>query len=112
MRELCQWMARRIIERVEYPTSELEPERFQDEEAFDVINIHIRYKEEVRHILWMLEEIPKLYSQAYQNHEGFWYGLDSRDKAQRWLGFVQGWGWTGDYWTVNELREKVREFNV
>ena len=45
----------------------------------------------LRHLRWMLAEIPKL----------------PEDKANRWLGFVQGVLYDLDFFTINELRAQV-----
>jgi hypothetical protein len=50
-------------------------------------------KEEVEHVLWMLEQIRS---------------MDDQQKAARWLGFVQGWMWCMKTATIDGLREMTR----
>lgn len=45
------------------------------------------------HILWMLNELHKL--------EG--------DKYNRWLGFIQGYLWTNNIYTIEQLREHNKQ---
>jgi len=55
-------------------------------------------KDEQRdHVLWMLDEIPKM-------------PTADRGKANRWLGFVQGWLWTKG-WSIDQMRKDVRSLD-
>ena len=48
---------------------------------------------EVRlHIRWMLDEIEK-------------FGPEDHDKAQRWLGFIQGALWADGVFSIDQMRE-------
>ena len=46
------------------------------------------------HIRWMLNEMSN---------------IEELDKLNRWLGFVQGALWCGGVYTIDEMREHVRE---
>jgi hypothetical protein len=61
-------------------------------------------EEQLKHVLWMLEEIPKMYDQS----------IDDRydGKIHRWLGFVQGWMWSVGLMSINELRESVKKARI
>lgn len=48
--------------------------------------------EQAQHVLWMCDEVQALLS------------LDKREKAMRWLGFVQGSLWLLDLRTIAEMR--------
>ena len=48
----------------------------------------------LRHLRWMLDTIPK---------------LAESDKANRWMGFVQGVLFDLDFYTIDELRAHVTE---
>lgn len=45
------------------------------------------------HQLWMLEQIAAFMLAG------------RREKAMRWLGFVQGWLWASGYCTIDEMKE-------
>jgi hypothetical protein len=66
----------------------------------------------VHHILWMLEEIPKMYDWANnpKREDGSYY-LNAK-KSQRWLGFVQGWMWANGYISINDMRQDVKNANL
>lgn len=49
-----------------------------------------------QHIAWMIEEIPRLIADG------------KRDKAHRWLGFVQGYLWTTGYCAIDRLKSVNR----
>lgn len=46
----------------------------------------------MNHVLWMLGNMPR-----------------AGEQRQRWLGFVQGVLWLKGLYTLNDLREQVRE---
>ena len=46
------------------------------------------------HLMWMLDEIPNMTDELKQN---------------RWLGFVQGVFWDMGIYTIDEMREHVRD---
>lgn len=54
----------------------------------------IESQERNRHIEWMLKEIPK---------------IEDKEKQARWIGFVQGHYWSMGTFTIDEMREHVRE---
>jgi len=47
-----------------------------------------------KHLLWMLEEIEKMTDESKRN---------------RWIGFIQGYFWSIRLFTIDEMREHVRE---
>jgi len=54
------------------------------------------YGETYKHILWMLWRIP------------FFVKEGRRRKANRWLGFVQGFLWANGIYTIEEMKEHNR----
>ena len=52
--------------------------------------------ESLRHIKWMVEEIPKLLD------------VGKIEKANRWLGFVQGVFWVKKLLSIDELKNDNR----
>jgi len=71
-----------------------------------------------QHIAWMLHQIRSFADKAEAarlhpiHHEiapnDKAAGL--HEKAQRWLGFVQGWLTSNGHYTINDLREHVRGY--
>ncbi len=51
---------------------------------------------EAEHIRYMLTQIPD------------WMELDP-EKAHRWIGFVQGWFWAKSLFTIDTMKEHVRD---
>lgn len=49
------------------------------------------------HALWMLDRIPEFMAAG------------RREKAMRWLGFVQGALWAWNYATIDEMKDDNRE---
>jgi len=47
----------------------------------------------MNHIRWMVNEIPKIIDQPCK-----------KEKAMRWLGFVQGVLWLKGYYTIEEMK--------
>lgn len=72
--------------------SSLVAKRLQEKSFDDLAHDLSEDYEIVPHILWMLDEIPSL----------------SEDKANRWLGFIQGWMWSFNLATINQLMEIVK----
>lgn len=52
--------------------------------------------ESLRHIKWMVNEIPKMLDE------------DKFEKANRWLGFVQGVFWSRQLFSIEELKDDNR----
>ena len=48
---------------------------------------------DMNHIRWMINEIPKLIDDPYKI-----------EKANRWLGFIQGVLWNKGYFTIEEMK--------
>jgi len=101
IRRHCEWMTERI--KAEYP--DFQAKRAEGEEFYNGIVFDIPWQQEVEHVLWMLEEIPKLATGRFTDDGQFRWELE---KSQRWVGFVRGWGWKCGFWSINELREQVR----
>lgn len=57
----------------------------------------VEQQERSKHLAWMLDEIPK---------------IEDAEKRNRWIGFVQGHFWTLGIFTVDEMREHVRQLTV
>lgn len=49
--------------------------------------------ETISHVLWMVYQIPKFIEAG------------RKEKANRWLGFVQGTLWAKDIYTIEEMKE-------
>jgi len=49
-----------------------------------------------QHLRWMCQEIPKIIAE------------DKMDKANRWLGFLQGGLWATNLKTIDEMRDDNR----
>lgn len=60
---------------------------------FSVVEIQERSK----HLEWMLTEIPK---------------IEDPEKRARWIGFVQGHMWTLGVFSIDEMREHVRQLTI
>ena len=54
------------------------------------------FEETYKHILWMLWQIPQFIEEG------------RKEKAGRWLGFVQGVLWAEDVYTIEEMKEHNR----
>ena len=50
------------------------------------------------HVLWMLDQIAEFMGAMPPR----------REKAMRWLGFVQGYLWTATYCTIEDLKKANR----
>jgi hypothetical protein len=102
MKELCKLYAAEIKKSNDVRAARLHPDSFGD--PLDQL-----YKDSeavaAAHILWMLEEIPKLDVEA--RHAITQSSLDYC-KANRWLGFVQGWMWSNNICSINWLRESMK----
>jgi hypothetical protein len=48
------------------------------------------------HVVWMCEQLPVLVDE------------DRLDKANRWLGFVQGFLWPNGFYTIDEMKDHNR----
>ncbi len=53
--------------------------------------------ETISHVLWMLYQIPQFIETE-----------DPEEKANRWLGFVQGVLWAKEIYTIEEMKEHNR----
>jgi hypothetical protein len=53
----------------------------------------VDWPDKARHIAWMCQKAQELVDEG------------ELDKAERWLGFIQGWLWSHDYRTINEMRD-------
>ncbi len=54
------------------------------------------FPETQKHILWMLWQIPGFLKEG------------RKEKANRWLGFIQGSLWAEDVYTIEEMKEHNR----
>jgi len=53
--------------------------------------------EDMNHIRWMLNEIPKMINDPYK-----------LEKSNRWIGFIQGVMWIKGYFTIEEMKGHTR----
>ena len=51
------------------------------------------------HILWMLEQIMRWETEV---------GLFNKEKMFRWLGFIQGYLWSANIFTIEEMKDHNR----
>lgn len=61
------------------------------------IRLPADFGEAERHIAWMCSQIPDFFDQG------------KKEKADRWLGFVQGAVWALGLRTIDQMREDNRE---
>lgn len=54
------------------------------------------FAEQYKHMLWMLWQIPQFLSDG------------RKEKANRWLGFIQGALWADGVYTIEEMKEHNR----
>lgn len=110
MKQICEKLASIIHERVKRAGCDpVEAKRFSDEgrdnfpNPFDLTALDLDDLDETfPHMLWMLEEVVKFNIEAFKRCPP---NDELSEKAHRWLGFVQGWMWSNDMVTINELRE-------
>ena len=57
------------------------------------------FPETYKHILWMTWQIPQFLKDG------------RKEKANRWLGFIQGALWAEDIYTIEEMKEHNRPDN-
>lgn len=50
----------------------------------------------IEHVRWMLDQIPLFLEQG------------KIDKANRWIGFIQGFFWTAGRYTIEEMKDHNR----
>jgi hypothetical protein len=104
MKELCELYAAEIKKSNDVRAARLHPDSFGD--PLDQLYTDSEALA-ASHILWMLEEIPEFAIKAS------FYGMTNEGlrlilKANRWLGFVQGWMWSNNICSINWLRESVK----
>lgn len=59
-------------------------------------DINQPHEERLSHVAWMVEEAKKLANQG------------KIEKANRWLGFIQGFLWAKKFFTIEELKDHNR----
>jgi hypothetical protein len=111
MKKLCEQYSAKIKEVQGRPWT-YQPRKFLEQEFFEIANANISWKIQVEHILWMLEEIPRLWKEGNDlgnSNEEIIESNKMWGKAHRWLGFVQGWMWAKSICSIDYLRDSGRD---
>jgi len=66
-------------------------------DGYEIKNRGLLGDGDMNHIRWMIQEIPKLIDNPHKI-----------EKANRWLGFVQGVLWIKGYFTIEKMKDHNR----
>jgi hypothetical protein len=69
----------------------------QAEKIADVKDINPTYGQKVMHVKWAIDECLDMLEDSANSY-----------KVNRWLGFIQGFMWSNDFKTINQLRNETR----